>query len=260
MYSTVKELEEEVKMLEEQQEGLVKAKEEELVKEMTAARLAAGLPVVESELRLEANRKVGECLTGDEKQGKRGYSLTKVDSDQNNNNNHQDQVTCFHVGNCLQICLQGGAEPKIRKLGPPENSLKSQPRENLLTRSDQLVDPRMLQNSALWEIQRVQRTSIQQGMAEKLARAGFGVQQVDQGGLRQQSNQEKLEKAKNKREDASMLEHINRQIEKSMRAGVGRGGGGNPPSAAPVPTPPSAPYSESRLTQVDLLSIYKGAS
>merc|ERR550534_3420460 len=35
-----------------------------------------------------------------------------------------------------------------------------------------------------------------------------------------------------------------------MRAGVGRGGGGNPPSAAPVPTPPSAPYSESRLTQV----------
>ena len=118
----------------------------------------------------------------------------------------------------------------------------------------------MLQNSALWEIQRVQRTSIQQGMAEKLARAGFGVQQVDQGGLRQQSNQEKLEKAKNKREDASMLEHINRQIEKSMRAGVGRGGGGNPPSVAPVPTPPSAPYSESRLTQVDLLSIYIGAS
>lgn len=47
-----------------------------------------------------------------------------------------------------------------------------------------------------------------------------------------------------------MLEHINRQIEKSMRAGVVRGGGGNPPSAAPVPTPPSAPYSESRLTQV----------
>ena len=118
----------------------------------------------------------------------------------------------------------------------------------------------MLQNSALWEIQRVQRTSIQQGMAEKLARAGFGVQQVDQGGLRQQSNQEKLEKAKNKREDASMLEHINRQIEKSMRAGVGRAGGGNPPSAAPVPTPPSAPYSESRLTQVDLLPIYIGGS
>ena len=119
----------------------------------------------------------------------------------------------------------------------------------------------MLQNSALWEIQRVQRTSTQQAMAEKLARAGFGVHQVDQGGLRQQSNQEKLEKAKNKREDASMLEHINRQIEKSMRAGVGRGGGGgNPPSAAPVPTPPSAPYSESRLTQVDLLSIYIGAS
>ena len=119
----------------------------------------------------------------------------------------------------------------------------------------------MLQNSALWEIQRVQRTSIQQGMAEKLARAGFGVQQVDQGGLRQQSNSEKLEKAKNKREDASMLEHINRQIEKSMRAGVGRGGGGgNPPSAAPVPTTPSAPYSESRLTQVDLLSIYIGSS
>ena len=97
-------------------------------------------------------------------------------------------------------------------------------------------------------------------MAEKLARAGFGVQQVDQGGLRHQSNPEKLEKAKNKREDASMLEHINRQIEKSMRAGVGRGGGGNPPSAAPLPTPPSAPYSESRLTQVDLLSIYIGAS
>ena len=118
----------------------------------------------------------------------------------------------------------------------------------------------MLQNSALWEIQRVQRTSIQQGMAERLARAGFGVQQVDQGGLRPQSNPEKLEKAKNKREDASMLEHINRQIEKSMRAGVVRGGGGNPPSAAPVPTPPSAPYSESRLTQVDLLSIYIGAS
>ena len=138
--------------------------------------------------------------------------------------------------------------------------MKSQPRENLLTRSDQLVDPRVLQNSALWEIQRVQRTSIQQGMAEKLARAGFGVQQVDQGGLRQQINPEKLEKAKNKREDASMLEHINRQIEKSMRAGVVRGGGGNPPSAAPVPTPPSAPYSESRLTQVDLLSIYIGAS
>ena len=90
-------------MLEEQQESLVKAKEEELVKEMTAARLAAGLPVVESELILEASRKVGECLAGDEKQGKRGYSLTKVDSDQNNNN-HQDQVTTFHIGHFLKNC------------------------------------------------------------------------------------------------------------------------------------------------------------
>ena len=93
MYSTVKELEEEVKMLEEQQEGLIKAKEEELVKEMTAASLASGKPVEESELIREAKRKVSECIAGEERQqqgGKRGYSLTKVDSDQNNNNqDHQ---------------------------------------------------------------------------------------------------------------------------------------------------------------------------
>ena len=105
MYSTVKELEEEVKMLEEQQEGLIKAKEQELVKEMTAARLASGQPVEESELILEAKRKVSECVAGEERQqqGKRGYSLTKVDSDQNNNN--QDQVTfigsVFGVSKCI---------------------------------------------------------------------------------------------------------------------------------------------------------------
>ena len=103
MYSTVKELEEEVKMLEEQQEGLIKAKEEELVKEMTATRLTTGQPVEESELIREAKRKVVECVAGEERQqqGKRGYSLTKVDSDQNNNN--QDQV----IHSLILICSLG---------------------------------------------------------------------------------------------------------------------------------------------------------
>ena len=109
----------------------------------------------------------------------------------------------------------------------------------------------MLPNSALWEIQRVQRSS-NQGMPEKMARSGPGVQ-VDQGRM-QQSSQEKQEKPKGRREDASMLEHINRQIEKSMRAGRGATPYGNAPGAS-VTRPPSVPYSESRLTQVTPLLV-----
>ena len=252
MYSTVKELEEEVKLLEEQQEGLIKAKEEELVREMTVARLASGLPVEESSLIQEAKRKVGECVAGVEKhqQGKRGYSLTKVDSDQNNNN--KDQVIVVGCYYCLKrvqhTYCQGGGEAKLRRVA--EEPLKPHRGENLVKRSDKLVDPRMLPNSALWEIQRVQRISTQ-GMPENMVRSGPAVQ-VDQG--RMHSSLEKQEKAKVRKEDASMLDHINRQIEKSMRAGRGATPYGGV-SGAPVARPPSVPYSESRLTQVNPLLV-----
>merc|ERR1719341_585198 len=220
MYSTVKELEEEVKMLEEQQEGLIKAKEKELVKEMTATRLTSGQPVEESELIREAKRKVGECVAGEERQqqGKRGYSLTKVDSDQNNNNQDQD-----------------GVDAKLRRVASAEEPVGTPQGENLVRRSDKLVDPRMLPHNALWEIQRVQQQrSSTQGMPEKVARAGPGVQ-VDQGRLQQGSQ----EKPKGKREDASMLEHINRQIEKSMRAGRGTTPYGSGPGAPGRPSLPT---------------------
>ena len=144
-------------------------------------------------------------------------------------------------------------EAKLRRVASAEEPVKplQVQGENLIKRSDKLVDPRMLSNSALWEIQRVQR-SYTQGMPEKMVRAGPGVQ-VDQGRM-QQGSQEKQEKLKGRREDASMLEHINRQIEKSMRAGRGATPYGNA-AGAPVARPPSVPYSESRLTQVDPLVL-----
>ena len=147
---------------------------------------------------------------------------------------------------------QGGVEAKLRRVASTEEPAKSQQRENLVKRSDKLVDPRMLPNNALWEIQRVQQRSSNQGMPEKMVRGGPGVQ-VDQGRM-QQTSQEKQEKPKSRREDASMLEHINRQIEKSMRAGRGATPYGSG-QGAPVARPPSVPYSESRLTQVNPLLV-----
>ena len=85
---------------------MIKAKEEELVKEMTAASLASGQPVEESELIREAKRKVSECIAGEERQqqqgGKRGYSLTKVDSDQNNNNQDHQVIYLLIMSSALR--------------------------------------------------------------------------------------------------------------------------------------------------------------
>ena len=143
-------------------------------------------------------------------------------------------------------------DAKLRRVASTEEPVKSPQGENLVQRSDKLVDPRMLPNNALWEIQRVQQRNSAQGMPEKVARGGPGVH-LDQGRM-QQGSQEKQEKPKGRREDASMLEHINRQIEKSMRAGRGATHYGSGPGA-PVARPPSVPYSESRLTQVNPLLV-----
>ena len=143
-------------------------------------------------------------------------------------------------------------DAKLRRVASTEEAVETPQGENLVKRSDKLVDPRMLPNNALWEIHRVQQQSSTQGIPDKVARCGPGVP-IDQGRL-QSGSQEKQEKSKGRREDASMLEHINRQIEKSMRAGRGATPYGNAPGAS-VPRPPSVPYSESRLTQVTPLLV-----
>ena len=143
-------------------------------------------------------------------------------------------------------------DAKLRRVASADEPVEITQGEKLVKRSDKLVDPRMLPNNALWEIHRVQQRSSSQGMPEKVARGGPGVQ-VDQGRV-QQGSQEKQEKPKGRREDATMLEHINRQIEKSMRAGRGATPYGSGPGTA-VARPPSVPYSESRLTQVNPLLV-----
>ena len=84
MYSTVLELEDEVRQLEEQQSELVVAKEAELVGEMLAGRRVAGLEV--EEVARAVKRRLEEVVAGRLEEGRKGrsYSLTRVPGDQNN--------------------------------------------------------------------------------------------------------------------------------------------------------------------------------
>ena len=232
MYGRVLELEEEVRVLEEQQTGMVQAKEAELFGEVVAARMAQGLALQETEVARAVKRRVGECVAG-VGEG-RGYSLTRVGEDQNNNQQHPGVNQSHTEAKQPRLVHQHVEEkPGLKDVQEPTKDAQpattnQPPSTSQSTATSQPVPPSSQSFDRSWQ---EMQQSVPHGLQAPGERRGL------EGGKAPQQKQTPAQlQAQRKTEEATMLEHINRQIERSMRAAA------RPTSAQP--------NMESRLTQV----------